>query len=591
LKVRHQLLFALVLTSLLTSVLVAVGAAELLRSTVRDRFVERVRAEVGALAWAFEETRRNDDLQPDAVALAARLGYRVTVIAEDGTVLADSSQSRAGVARMENHANRPEIRSARISGSGESMRRSATTGERYLYRAIRVDRGGGPAAIVRVAVPMAQLERTGIDFARIVVVVSLLVFGVLIGIAYGVVRRLSHRIETIAEIADRTAQGDLSLQAHDRGDDEIGRLASSLNRMKQNLVGNLHDIEDERKLLASIVSGIQEGLLLVGDDRRIRLANLAFRKIFQVPFDPNGRLLAEVIRFPAVIQSLEGILSGGPEIREMVIRSPETGRSFELHAAPLQPDRTKRERWALALFFDITRLEALENVRQEFVANVSHELRTPLTSIRAFVETLLEGAIDDAENRERFLEVIRKQAGHMEALIDDLTDLSRIETGAIQLELHPIDLGELARDVMNRVRQRYPESDVDLELDFPEPVRGRFDRRRMEQVLVNLVENAVKFNRPGGKVTVRGRIDENRFVLQVEDDGIGIPSESLPRIFNRFYRVDKARSKNDVPGTGLGLAIVKHLVRLHGGTIQVRSELGRGATFTLEFPAGPVELG
>ena len=253
------------------------------------------------------------------------------------------------------------------------------------------------------------------------------------------------------------------------------------------------------------------------------------------------------------------------------------------------PDRASGERWVLALFFDITRLEALENVRQEFVANVSHELRTPLTSIRAFVETLLEGGMDDRTNREKFLQVIQRQSGHMQELIDDLTDLSRIETGAIELEREPVDLAEVTRDVLERVRDRHPDADVELREDFPEPVRGPFDRRRMEQVLVNLVENAVKFNRPGGHVTVRGRRDGARIRNEVEDDGIGIPSESIPKIFNRFYRVDKARSK-EVPGTGLGLAIVKHLVRLHGGTVQVRSELGRGSTFTMDFSAGPTGI-
>jgi len=588
LKVRHQLLLVLIAASALTSTVIAFGSSQLVRGVVRDRFVERVRAESGMLAWWAAS--RAGAISPGDLAsgAAARLGFRVTVLAGDGTVLADSTRDAAGVASMDNHAGRPEVIDAAATGVGESERRSATTGERYLYRAVRVD-GGDPIAFVRVAVPLSRIERTQARLTRLAVGASVGVLAVLIAISYLALRRLSRRIETLTVMAERTAQGDLSLDLHLEGDDEIARLTSSLHRMRQNLFVKIRDAEDERTLLASIVAGIQEGLLLVGDDRRVRMANDAFRSIFQVSFDPTGRLLAEVIRVPDVIRHLEDVLAGGSEVRETVVRSPDTGRSFELHATAVVPDRSTRRRWVLALFFDITRLEALENVRQEFVANVSHELRTPLTSIRAFVETLLEGGIDDAENRIRFLEVILRQSEHMGALVDDLTDLSQIETGAIRLQLEPLDLADVARDVVRRVRERFPGSDVRLELDLPTPLRGRFDRRRMEQVLVNLIENAVKFNRRGGSVVVRGRRHDGRLRVAVEDTGVGIPSESLTKIFNRFYRVDKARSK-EVPGTGLGLAIVKHLVRLHGGTVDVRSELGRGSTFTIELAAGPFEV-
>jgi two-component system phosphate regulon sensor histidine kinase PhoR len=516
------------------------------------------------------------------------LGLRVTFVRADGTVLADSSRTPTGVAAMDDHSGRPEIRAALETGSGESERRSATVGQRYFYRAVRVE-GSGPVDIVRIALPMSEIEATQTRLIRLAVLVAVAVLGILVVISYVSVRRLSRRIERVADVAERTSQGDLTVEMEIPGEDEIGRLASSLHRMKQNLLVQVQDVENERRLLASIVSGIQEGLILVGHDLRVRTANESFRRIFQVPFDPTGRLLAEIIRFPSVIHRLEGVLRGGPDVREMVIRSPDTGRSFELHATPVVPEQVSGERWVLALFFDITRLEALENVRQEFVANVSHELRTPLTSIRAFVETLLEGGMDDRANREKFLQVIQRQSAHMQELIDDLTDLSRIETGAIELERESLDLADVTRDVLARVRDRHPDAGVDLLRDFPGPVRGRFDRRRMEQVLVNLVENAVKFNRAGGHVTVRGRLDRGRIRIEVEDDGIGIPSESLPKIFNRFYRVDKARSK-EVPGTGLGLAIVKHLVRLHGGTVRVRSELGRGSTFTMDFSTGPAGI-
>jgi len=356
------------------------------------------------------------------------------------------------------------------------------------------------------------------------------------------------------------------------------RLAESASRAAEReesaLRARIAELDEDRRLLRSVFAGMREGLLVVGPDRRIRLVNDAFRQIFGLPFDPVGRLPAEVIRDPTVAADLDAALVEGKEIRDSVVRAADSGRSFEVHVTPLAPG-------ALVLLFEVSRLEALEGVRREFVANVSHELRTPLTSIKAFVETLMDGGLEDRAHAVRFLEIVRRHADRMNDLIDDLTDLSRIETGSVSLDLQPVDAGDVARDVVAQLAPRAGDVEVRCTVESPFPLLA--DRRRLEQILVNLVDNAIKFNRPGGSVVVSGALVDGRPVLAVEDTGVGVPADSLEKVFHRFYRVDKARSR-EAGGTGLGLAIVKHLMRLHGGAVRLRSELGHGSRFELEFP-------
>jgi two-component system phosphate regulon sensor histidine kinase PhoR len=362
-----------------------------------------------------------------------------------------------------------------------------------------------------------------------------------------------------------------------------------MTRIVCELADRVEDGRQESLLLQSVVGAMKEGMVVLGPDRKIRVANEAFRQLFRTPFDPVGRLLAEVVRDPTVFRELEASLPPGGMIRESMIHVPGSGRSFELRVSPLSGGSPDQPAGALILFFDVTRLEALERVRREFVADVSHELRTPLTSIKAFVESLIEGRLADTEESLKFLEIVRKHADRMGALIDDLTDLSLIETGAVALDLAPIDAGELARDVAAQFAFRAENAGVALEVEFPSPFTLVADHRRLWQVLVNLIDNAIKFSHRGGTVRISGDMSEGRPRIRVADSGIGIPAEALDQVFHRFFRADKARSR-ELGGTGLGLAIVKHLMRLHDGQVSVVSELGRGATFTLEFPP-PAPLG
>ena len=585
-KIRHRLLITFVIIALATSILVTAGAGRLLRTAVEERYIERIIAESLLLrAWLEEKNRTGGEftgsLQEFTVLAGGRLGYRVTLIGHDGLVLADSAQDTAGIFTMDNHAGRPEVAMAMREGSGESRRTSATTRMEYYYRALRVD-GADPVRIIRIALPTSQVSRIQSHYISLMAVSSALVLLPICVLGYLFVRRLSKPVEEIALAAELTAGGNLDSPLPPAGIDEVGRLAGAVGEMRAGLLRKIDEIESKHRLMLSMMSSIREGLLLVGVDRRILMANQPLRLIFNLTGDPEGDMLAAVVRNPALIRHVEATLEHGTAVEDEIIRFPVTGRSFEIRTTPVL-DENGETCAALALLFDITRLETLEGVRREFVSNVSHELRTPLTAIQAFVETLLDGGMDDTANRTRFLAIIQRHTSFMGELIDELSDLNKIETGAVDLDLTDLDL----REVVDKLAQTCGGGEqIEFKIDIPSGFRLQADRRRLEQILTNLLDNAMKFNRPGGTVRITAkRIQADgpgRTEVVIQDDGIGIPSDCVEKVFGRFFRVDEARSK-DIRGTGLGLSIVKHLMRLHGGRVELASELGAGTRVTLIF--------
>ncbi len=596
--IRHKLFLLLAGTAALAGLLFGLGMFPLIQSAVRGRYLERVRAETELMAaMAAEHPPDPASAQAWAEDWGRRLGLRLTLIAPDGTVLGDSSLPGRALAGLANHLDRPEIAEARAGGRGEAERRSESTGEGFLYIARRLDRVPG-YGYVRIALPVRQVRQAEMPY--------LLIVGGLLGatpllltlLAYAAVRRWSRPLEQLTGGAGRIAAGELDAPLPVAGEDEIGRLGRSLDRMRHSIALKIAEAEGERRFLDSVIAGMKEGLLLVDGQRKVRIANDAFLRTWGVRSDPRGRPLVEVVRHPRVLAAVDAVLSGTVEVRERVL-DPATGRAFEMHASRQAPDESRTgpvtgpagpsvpappdPAGAIVLFFDVTRLEALESMRKEFVANVSHELRTPLTSIKASVLTLIDADGAPPEVTQRFLETIRRNAERMAALVEDLTDLSLIETGAIKLDVRRVDLAPVARDVVAQLAPRYAASDVAVEVEVPAGMTVAADRRRLEQVLVNLVDNALKFNRPGGRVRLEAHpAADGRGVITVEDTGDGIPSDHLERIFHRFHRVDPARA-NELGGTGLGLAIVKHLVQLHGGSVRVESELGKGSQFVVEI--------
>jgi two-component system phosphate regulon sensor histidine kinase PhoR len=360
--------------------------------------------------------------------------------------------------------------------------------------------------------------------------------------------------------------------------------------------------EETNRLLSAVLATMREGVVIVNSDMRIVVYNGAAARVVRLPeslgmagvgfkIDEQARnkdsgsslpsyRLAEATRNPAVNEAFRRALSERAPVEARVEMADRTAHSYQLNVAPLGSDLV------VGVFFDITQLERLERVRREFFANLSHELRTPLTAILAYSETLLAGAIDDRENNARFIERLHKHAAHMSELISDISDLSAIESGSVKLSLGPVRLNKLVSEVIALTESRRQEPEVSFSVSVPENLSVQADRTRLEQILYNLIDNAVKFNRSGGSVTIRAEQNGAKVAIHVEDTGAGIAARDLPRIFERLYRTDKSRSRK-VEGTGLGLAIVKHLVQAHGGEVSAASEMGRGSRFTFTLPLAP----
>ncbi len=521
----------------------------------------------------------------DALAdrLGTDLGVRVTLVAADGLVLGDTDLDGPALAAVENHAGRPEIAAALRDGQGRSIRHSDTVGERMLYVALRIDPDDPARGVVRVAVPLTAVRRAQEEIRLPILASALLSIVAAALFGWVAARRPARRLEEMRRAASEIASGRMGARALAGGGDEIAGLARSLNQMASQLEERLALLARERNQLRSVLDGMVEGVLLTDAGGTILLANAAFERIFSARPPVQGRRPLEAARVPALQEAIEAALGAGePLTREIVLGgSPEKVIRASL-AALREEGRTVA---AVAVFHDVTELKRLERVRREFVANVSHELRTPLTAITGYAETLRDGGLGDPARAAEFVEVIHRHAERLRALIEDLLDLASVEQGEARLSLAPVPLREVVDQAVAVVRPaaegRRQSLSVDLPGDLPTPLA---DRDRLAQVLINLLDNAVKFTPDGGRIAVAASRDRDRVVVSVSDTGIGIPAGDLDRIFERFYRVDRSRDRRE-RGTGLGLAIAKHLTLAMGGTIEVESVQGSGTTFRVGLPA------
>ncbi len=590
-KLRHKLLLGLLPVALVTSLLVGAGAFLLIRAAVESRYVDRLRAESALIAtWLAgpadspgpaESPVSSDTLQAWTRNWAQLLEVRVSLIDKEGQLVADSEHTLGEIERMDNHRDRPEIRLARTQDYGKNLRLSERTGERYYYLARRVQplNPRSRVATVRLALPEEQVRATQSSYLLSAIALSLISMLVLVALSYTGARLLTRPIESIALAADSVSKGALDREVPGANTQELDRLSSSISHMRDTLLGKIGELQDRQALFDSVVCGMRGGVLVIDAKGRIRLANPAMRPILRIDTDPVGQLLAETVRNRELADLVAGTLLDQVERSERIGGPGNDERHFDAHVAPLALHNGEDSAGVLVLLYDITRIEALEELRKEFVADISHELRTPLTSIQAAATTLLEGALDDVEVRERFLHTITRQAERMAALLGDLTTLSSIETGAITLSLEQIDdIAPVIEDIVAQLAPRYAQQELIISIDIESPLALTVDPLRFEQIMINLLDNAMKFNRVGGFVRVTGE----GYMLRIEDEGPGISAENLTRVFQRFFRLDPARSGKR-GGTGLGLAIVKHLMTLHGASIRVESELGRGSVFILDF--------
>jgi two-component system phosphate regulon sensor histidine kinase PhoR len=504
-------------------------------------------------------------------------GCRVTLIARDGRVVADS---RADAATLENHADRPEVREAVAGRQGVAVRHSRSLGLDLLYVSLPAP-PGLPYAVVRVAEPLAVVRALNASLLRLSLLAGAITLAATFALLFWLSGRHSARVAALARVAARVGAGDADARALERPDDELGRLGAALNRMSEEMRERLEALARERDEREHILAHMSDGVALVDGDGRLAHCNHSLAEILGAPRPaPPGTPFAEFVRAPELAELLQRARSEGRGlVAELRLWSPRP-RFVRASVTPLDPDTGER----LLVLHDLTEAETLNRVRQDFVANVSHELRTPLTSLRGYAETLLDGGLDDVQRREEFVRVIRDQAERLQALLDDLLSLAALERPEAEPRRERFDLRALLAEHVGAERARAERAGLALTLEPGPAIELAADRARLAQVIANLLDNALKYTERGG-VTVRAGADPARAWCEVEDTGPGIPAEDQPRVFERFYRVDKARSR-EKGGTGLGLSIVKHVLALHGGEVSLRSAPGAGSTFRFELPRG-----
>ncbi len=506
---------------------------------------------------------------------------RLTIVAPDGTVLGDTLERPAS---MENHRDREEIAAALSTGSGRSVRYSPSLGHRRMYIAIAVKRGGRTLGVLRTSHSLQSVDQATTLVLRQIAGGGLLLAALAALVSFGVARRLSTSLRQMQAGAEQLAAGHLDTQLEIRSDaEELVSLAESFNTMAGQLADRIRTIENQRNELTAVLGSMVEGVLAVDQDEVVFGWNEASGTLLGIDAQQAmGRSIQEVVRHPELIEMVRAALAGDAAVEGDVVLARGQERHLQVHATGLRGGDGQRL-GALLVLNDVTRLRRLEKVRRDFVANVSHELRTPITSIKGFVETLRENPPEDPAETARFLAIVDRQAERLQAIIDDLLVLSRLEqeTGLTRTD---VDLKKLLAEAVDQCTARAGEDSPPVTIDCADGLTASVNGHLVEQAVINLVDNALKHSGATLPIVVRARPQNGAVVLEVEDQGRGIAAEHLPRVFERFYRVDRARSRT-LGGTGLGLAIVKHIAQAHGGEVLVRSEVGRGTTFTVVLPA------
>ncbi|MGE0607964.1 MAG: two-component system histidine kinase PnpS [Pirellulales bacterium] len=509
-------------------------------------------------------------------------GSRITLVLPSGQVLIDTLDDPA---LMDNHGERPEVRAALDGLEATERRYSSTARESMTYQAIPLRRDGQIVAALRTAVSTASINQSvrrvqwqiaagGLAIAALAALASL-------WFAW----RISRPLEEIRHGAERLALGDLGHKLPEPGSAEAAGVVQALNRMADQLKERIRATVRQSSEQEAVLASMAEGVLAVDNDERIISLNQAAAELLSTSqAEAQGRSLQEVIRNAELRRFVTGALNCDMPVEGDLVLGAGQDRQLQAHGTALR-DVQGQAIGAVIVLNDITRLRRLESLRRDFVANVSHELKTPITSIKGFVETLLEGALDNRQDAERFLHIMARQADRLDSIIEDLLSLSKIEqgeeSGDIELSRQPVR--HALTDALDEIRPKADERAITIELHCDESITARVNRRLLEQAVLNLLDNAVKYSGPGSKVELRVEQAADEVTIAVCDQGCGIEAEHLPRLFERFYRVDKARSRK-LGGTGLGLAIVKHIVHAHQGQVTVDSSPGRGSIFVIHLP-------
>ncbi len=590
---------------------------DILLAQRRDALTKEVRTAADYLAGQWEEAATSGTVNEIVNRIGRRLDARATVIDGAGKVLWDSEVRVEDLSRLANQADRPEVRSAWEGSVGRHMRSGETPEQDMLYVAKTVQGPEGGRVVLRLAAPLTHVGQLQDRVNRTMWTASALGLALALLLSYNVSQYVSRPIEKLTQVARSVAAGNFDDEvpavAFSR---EIKDLARTLDSARQNIRDRFADMVAEKSRLETILSDITVGILVTGRDGRVLLTNHTFERFFGVMPPTEGRPPVEMIRDVQVQEAIEHTLKTGDARTQIMTTSGLPERHFDVHVGPIR--REGGGTGVVAVFYDMTELHRLERARTDFVANVSHEIRTPLTAIKGCADTLAEGALEDRATAERFVQTILAHSDRLQLLLEDLLDLSRLQSDRLAIEMEDFAIRTVVDRAYDSIRQQAEGKGIAVAITVQDELTVRGSTKLIEQAVVNLLDNAVKYTPQGGQVWVAARRlgtdavfagadaeNEPRFILEtgaghpagdsrpvaavervaleVVDSGIGIPSDSLPRVFERFYRVDKGRSRS-LGGTGLGLSIVRHIIEAHGERVYAKSVLGAGATFGFTLP-------
>jgi len=514
--------------------------------------------------------------------LSKKLDLRVSFIDEDGYVIADSSLHLSDLKDLDNHGNRPEVLEAVSTGFGYSKRYSKTINKDLLYMAVKVQKESF-LYVLRFSMPLEDVSILSADINKIISISLILIFIFSIIFIYFILIYVSKPLIEMSRFAKAISKGDFNTKNIMYTNDEIGDLAKALTFMSQEVKYQIEKLKQETSKLDAVLNNMLEGIMLLDKDFKILFMNNSVKKILYIVSNIEGKFLNELTDNNYILELSNKILKEGSSINnyEMSISIPRK-KTLQINAVPIFRDNNIDG--GVFVFHDITKLRELENLKQEFVANVSHELRTPITIIKGYAETILDGAIDDKDNLKEFISIIYKDSNRLANLIDDLLDLSKIESGKVLLQFKESDLKELIDDCIGVLKNIINKKNHTLNIVINTDIKTIFvDDKKILQVLFNLLDNAIKYTQDNGTIELKVKDKNNYIQFDITDNGIGIPEDDLNRIFERFYRVDKARSR-EMGGTGLGLSIVKHIVLAHCGEVWVKSNINQGSVFSFTIP-------
>ena len=581
LHLRWRIALPYMLLVLLIMLMTAAFLAYSFQQQSLEKLESQILTETNLLAESLAGYEGNFSPQENELDVIAKtnaeiLDARVTIISTDGTVLGESQAKRF---TMDNHLNRPEIQQAIAEGTGRSFRYSRTESKEFMYTAVPVIRDGDIVSFVRIAITTEQVRADTTSFIRPILFITLIGLALALILAAVIAEYLSRPIRQLTESVNQVTKEDLNLSPILSTQDELGQLANAFEAVVLELQNQLKTVEQEQLKSEMVLEQLSDGVMIVDQHGLIQMINLAAKKIFDISGTAAvGQSLAVVTRHHEIINLWKTTLDNDLDQTNSIEISTDK-MVIQALAIPLSeslPGST------LMVFHDVTRVRHLEIVRKDFISNISHELRTPLASLKALTETLQDGALNDKKVANHFLNRIEIEVDSISLIVQELLELSRIESGKVPLNLEAVAPCGLINSSIERLRLQAETGGLTLEIDCPDGLPEVLaDYSRLEQVLVNLLHNAIKFTPTGGSIIVSCSLIEEQVLFSISDTGVGIPIEDIPRIFERFYKADRARAGG---GTGLGLAISRHIIEAHEGEIWAESTEGRGSKFTFSVP-------